>query len=81
MTKNKDTKLVATQELEPIDDHFNVEKNESMVDAINSILGNVQILINYLEFAQTKGIFSFSDSADIYNSIQGINSVTNSLEK
>ena len=56
MAKNKDTKLVAIQELEPIDDHFNVEKNESMVGAINSILSNVQILINYLEWTTNLGI-------------------------
>ena len=72
--------FVSAEELEPIDDNFNVEKNESMVGAINAILTNVQTLIHYLEFAQTKGIFSFGDCADIYNSINKINSVTDGLE-
>ena len=80
MAKNEDTNFVPTQELEPICDNFHVEKNESMVGVINSILANVQTLINYLEFAQTKGIFSFSDCADIYSSIKEINAVTDSLE-
>lgn len=73
--------FVPVEELEPIDDDFQVQKRENIVSAVNTILSNVQTLIHYLEFAQTKGIFSFSDCADIYGSINRINEVTDNLER
>ena len=72
--------FIPVEELEPIADNFQVQKRENIVSEVNTILSNVQTLIHYLEFAQTKGIFSFSDCADIYNSINEINAVTDSLE-
>ena len=72
--------FVPVEEVEPIDDNFQVRQNINVVGAINTILANVQTLIHYLEYANSKGIFSFKDGADIFNSINEINAVTDSLE-
>lgn len=77
-----DSEVLMMQEPEPqpISDDFHVQKNDSMVAPINTILTNVQTLIYYLEVAHSKSPFSFSECSDIFNAITEINSVTNSLE-